>query len=103
MIQSKGIIPRISFKGVFVFMSITILGLLLFPTLFMTLGITKTASFFIACTISSSIGSMLVLTKIDGKPTERIYFRKRMALSMIVGLLSSALIIFVFGGDIFGY
>ncbi|NBJ71088.1 MULTISPECIES: hypothetical protein [Clostridia] len=103
MIRSKGIIPRISFKGVFVFMSITIIGLLILPALFMEIGITKTASFFIACTISSSIGSILVLTKVDGKPAEKTYFNKRIVLSISIGLLSSALIIFVFGGDIFGY
>ncbi|MCC2252403.1 MAG: hypothetical protein ACQEWU_08140 [Bacillota bacterium] len=103
MINSNRIVPRISFKGVFIFMLFLLIGLLVLPTPFMQLGLSKLVSYFIACAVSSSIGSILVLTKIDATSTDKPLFKKRVILSIIVGLVSSGLIIFVFGGDIFGY
>jgi len=96
------IIPKISYKGVFVFFMILFFGLMFIPTPLRFAGIPKSFSYFLAAWISSTLGMVIVLTRIDGKPEEKSYFKKRVLLSLIVGLTASALIIFVFGGDVIG-
>ncbi len=96
------LIPKISHRGVFVFFMILFLGLMFIPSPLRFVGISKALSYFLAAWISSTLGMIIVLTRIDGKPEEKIYFKKRILLSVIVGLTSSALIIFIFGGDVIG-
>lgn len=102
MINQNSIVPRISFKGVFTFMVLLFIGLLLIPTPLQLIGLSKIVSFFIAAGISSTIGSIVVLTKIDAKEGDKLLFKKRVLISFIIGFATSALMTFVFGGDMFG-
>lgn len=102
MTGENKLIPRISYKGVFVFFLILLLGLIAIPTPLIIIGLSKKFSYFLAAWLSSTLAILLVLTRIDGKQEEKIYFKKRVLLSIIVGLMSSALIILVFGGDVLG-
>lgn len=101
MNQSR-IIPRISFKGVFVFMTILFLGILFLTIPLKYIPISKTMSYFLSAGISASIGISVVLTKIDGKTEDKQLIKKRRFISIIVGFAASALMTFVFGGDILG-
>lgn len=101
MKESK-LIPRISYKGVFVFIFILFLGVLLIPIPLEILHLPKTVSYFISAGISCSVGLSLVLTVIDGEKEDKPFFIKRIIISTIVGFATSALIIFIFGGDIIG-
>jgi hypothetical protein len=101
MNQSR-IIPRISFKGVFVFMTILFLGVLFLTIPLKYIPISETMSYFLSAGISASIGISVVLTKIDGNTEDKQLIKKRRLISIIVGFAASALMTFVFGGDILG-
>ncbi|MBA4603591.1 hypothetical protein [Thermoactinomyces mirandus] len=94
------ILPRISFKGVFVFVTILFSGILFIPAPLKYIHLSETMSYFLAAGISSSIGMSIVLSKIDGKTNDRLLLKKRILLSIVVGFATSALMTFVFGGDI---
>jgi hypothetical protein len=94
------LIPKISYKGVFIFLIILFAGVYLIPILLNFLGLSKSVSYFLAAGISSSIALILILTKIDAKKGDEVYFKKRIIISIIVGFTTSALMTFVFGGDV---
>lgn len=96
------LIPRISFKGVFIFMIIMLISLLTLTAPLQSIGLSAVMSYFIATTIGATAGSMLVLLKIDAKEEDKPLFMKRIVLSLIIGVTSSALMTFVFGGDLIG-
>ncbi len=96
------ILPRISFKGVFVFVFILFSGVLFIPVPLKYIHLSETMSYFLAAGISSSIGMSIVLLKIDGKTDNKLLFKKRVLISIVVGFAASALMTFVFGGDILG-
>lgn len=102
MTKEMKILPKVSFKGAFVFMIILFLGILLIPRPLILFGIPVSISYFISAGVSSSVGLSIILTKIDGKPEEKPYFKKRILISIIVGFATSALMVFVFGGDVIG-
>lgn len=97
--ESK-LIPKITFKGVFVFMIILFIGMLCLPIPLQIFPISKKINYFISAGISASIGLSLVVTIIDGKKDEKAYLKHRIIISTIVGFAASALMILVFGGDI---
>ncbi|GEN29958.1 hypothetical protein HNQ35_000341 [Cerasibacillus quisquiliarum] len=96
------LIPKISFKGVFIFMIILFTGTLFIPKFFLLLALSMRLSYFLAAGISASIGLIFVLTKIDASTAEKHFFKKRIIISIIVGFVTSALITFVFGRDLIG-
>lgn len=96
------LVPRISFKGVFLFMIIMVASLLLLTTPLKAVGLSEVMSYFIATALGATIGSMIVLLKIDARKEDRPLFKKRIILSIIIGVASSALMTFVFGGDLIG-
>lgn len=101
MKESK-LIPRISFKGVLVFLSILFVGMLVFPTFLSYFQLPDAVSYFFSAGIAASLGIGIVLTKIDGKAEDKPYFKKRIIVALLVGFVSSALMTFVFGGDVIG-
>jgi len=101
MSQSK-LIPKISYKGVFIFILVLFLGVLLIPVPLKAFHLSKVMSYFISAGISASVGLSLVVTIIDGHKDDQAIFKKRILISTIVGFATSALIILVFGGDIVG-
>ncbi|HEY4602029.1 MAG TPA: hypothetical protein VIG73_12240 [Cerasibacillus sp.] len=102
MTNDTRLIPRVSFKGVFIFMIILFIGTLFIPQFFLLLGLSLRLSYFLAAGISASIGLIFVLTKVDATPGEKHFFKKRIIISIIVGFATSALITFVFGRDLIG-
>ncbi len=96
------LIPKFSFKSALIFCAILFSGMLLLTKPISLLGFSKTVSYFLSAGISASTGLALILTKIDAKPEDRPYFKKRIFISIIVGFAASALITFVFGGDVIG-
>ncbi|PAD47830.1 hypothetical protein [Shouchella clausii] len=101
MEQSR-LIPRISPKGVFVFMMILFFGMLLLSIPLKYIHLSETMSAFLSAGISAAIGIGIVLTKIDGKTTVKRLNRQRIRIAIIVGFATSALMTFVFGGDLLG-
>ncbi|MYL57616.1 hypothetical protein [Virgibacillus halodenitrificans] len=100
--QKKQLVPRISFKGVFIFMIMVLGSLLILNPPLQSIGLSAVMSYFIATSLGASIGSMVVLLKIDAKKEDKPLFMKRIILSLIIGITSSALMTFVFGGDLIG-
>lgn len=96
------LIPRISFKGVFIFMLVLFISLLFLSDPLLLLGFSKSVSYFITTSIGATVGSIIVLLKIDAKHGDSPLFKKRIVLSFIIGFTSSALMIFIFGGDVLG-
>ncbi|MFD1413181.1 hypothetical protein [Oceanobacillus jeddahense] len=101
MRESK-LIPRISFKGVLVFLFILFIGMFIFPLPLSYFQLPEAVIYFISAGIASSLGIGIVLTKIDAKTEDKPYFKKRIIIALIVGFASSALMTFVFGGDVIG-
>ncbi len=94
------LIPRISFKGVFIFLIILFGGMMILTVPFEYLRLPPSVNYFLSGGISATIGMALVLTKIDGKKEEQHLLKKRLLLAVIIGFSVSALMTFVFGNDV---
>lgn len=88
--------PRISFKGVFVFVVILGLGMLAATKPLILIGLSETMSLFIATSVSSTIGMSLVLLKVDDQVKDPNLKLKRILLSAVVSIVFSYLLVFHF-------
>ncbi|WP_433744335.1 hypothetical protein [Falsibacillus pallidus] len=88
-------LPRISFKGVFIFMMIVILGNFLLVKPFQLIGLGHDWSLFWANAAAATIGMSLVLLLIDDKVKDRALIFKRLILSIIVSFGVSYFLVFM--------
>ncbi|MFS0750527.1 hypothetical protein [Oceanobacillus sp. 1P07AA] len=100
--RSSKIIPQISFKGVFIFVGTLFIGTIILSMLLRLIFQSEPLIYFLSAGISASLGGIIVLTKVDAKSIDRPLFKKRIILAIVVGFVTSALMTFVFGGDILG-
>lgn len=96
MAKGSRFLPRVSFKGAFIFCLILFIGMPLLAKPFQLVGFSANVSYFLSAGISASTGLALILTKIDAKPEDRPLFKKRIILSIVFGFAASALMIFFF-------
>lgn len=90
------VIPRrIGFKSVLVLILTVSIGLLLLSKPFMSAGMPKEWSIFLATGISTSLGLSLVLLKIEGPVTNSSIRKKRLLVGIIVSLAISFVMAFV--------
>ncbi|WP_148709049.1 hypothetical protein [Falsibacillus albus] len=88
-------LPRISFKGVFIFMLIVVLGNLFLVKPLLMLGLEKNWSVYWATSFSAAVGMSLVLLFIDDKAKSRQSAFKRLILSILVSCGVSYFLIFM--------
>lgn len=98
--KESRLIPHISFKGVFIFIFILFIGMLIIPIPLRYFHLSESLSYFISAGVSAFIGMSIELTKVDGKSEDKVLFKKRILIALIIGFSTSALMTFVFGGDI---
>ena len=90
------VIPRrIGFKSVLVLILTVSIGLLLLSKPFMSAGMPKEWSIFIATGISTSLGLSLVLLKIEGPVTNSSIKKKRLLVGVVVSIAISFIMAFV--------
>ena len=90
------VIPkRIGFKSVLVLILTVSIGLLLLSKPFMSAGMPKEWSIFLATGISTSLGLSLVLLKIEGPVTNSSIRKKRLLVGIIVSIAISFVMAFV--------
>ncbi len=90
------VIPRrIGFKSVLVLILTVSIGLLLLSKPFMSAGMPKEWSIFIATGISTSLGLSLVLLKIEGPVTNSSIKKKRLLVGIVVSIAISFIMAFV--------
>ncbi len=90
------VIPRrIGFKSVLVLILTISIGLLLLSKPFMSAGMPKEWSIFLATGISTSLGLSLVLLKIEGPVTNSSIRKKRLLVGVIVSIAISFVMAFI--------
>lgn len=90
------VIPRrIGFKSVLVLIITVSIGLLLLSKPFMSAGMPKEWSIFLATGISTSLGLSLVLLKIEGPVTNSSIRKKRLLVGIIVSIAISFVMAFI--------
>ncbi|TYO71165.1 hypothetical protein [Rossellomorea marisflavi] len=90
------VIPRrIGFKSVLVLILTVSIGLLLLSKPFMSAGMPKEWSIFLATGISTSLGLCLVLLKIEGPVTNSSIRKKRLLVGIIVSIAISFVMAFI--------
>ncbi|WP_430493954.1 hypothetical protein [Rossellomorea marisflavi] len=90
------VIPRrIGFKSVLVLILTVSIGLLLLSKPFMSAGMPKEWSIFLATGISTSLGLSLVLLKIEGPVTNSSIKKKRLLVGIIVSIAISFVMAFI--------
>ncbi|MFS8187061.1 hypothetical protein [Rossellomorea marisflavi] len=90
------VIPRrIGFKSVLVLILTVSIGLLLLSKPFMSAGMPKEWSIFLATGISTSLGLSLVLLKIEGPVTNSSIRKKRLLVGIIVSIAISFVMAFI--------
>lgn len=95
MQTETNIFPRISFKGVLIFMLIVAAGVILLVKPFMGMGLPRQWSLYLATAVSSTIGMSIVINVVDEKVQDRKKRRKRTILSFIVCFSVSFVLIFL--------
>lgn len=97
--MTETVIPRrIGFKSVFILLMTVSVGLLLLSKPFISAGLPKEWSIFLATGISTSLGLSLVLLKIEGPVENPSIKKKRLWLGVVVSFAISFVLAFAVKG-----